>query len=188
MQRSGLAKRLINAAEYLFVRKDPESAFTPLFNAIDRVATDTYGKSGRATYKRFISERMELIARVAFDGTAILNWKFAIPPIHDEKGKTIKPHKTDPNGIGLYSFEQIIYHVVRCKLDHDCEVAEVLRDSGSGSGQIKMENNTLSVPFDAIALGLLFAVLSEVHLRDELTGTVFEQVEWKQIPLIDLVG
>lgn len=188
MQRSGLAKRLINAADYLLVDQDPESAFTPLCNVIDRVAKEIYGKSGRATYKKFISERMELITRVAFDGTAFLNMTWAIPRIQDENGKVIKPHKTNPNGIGLYSLEQIIYHLVRCHLDHDCEIAEVLCDSGSGSGRIGLTDGVLSIPFDAIALGLLFAVLSEVHLRDELTGTVFEQVEWKHIPLIELVG
>jgi type I restriction enzyme S subunit len=188
VQRSGLAKRLINAAEYLFVREDPESALTPICNAIDRVAKETYGHSGRATYKRFISERMELITRVAFNGTAILNMNFAIPPIHDERGTAIKPHVTDSNGIGLYSFQQIIYHLVRCRLDHDCEVADVLRDSGSGSGQIRMEEHALFVPFDAVALGLLFAVVSETCLRYELIGTVFEHVAWKQVPLIDLVG
>ncbi len=190
MQRSGLAKRLINAADYLLVDNDPESAFTPLCNAIDRVATEIYGKSGRAAYKRFISERMELITRVAFDGIAFLNMTWAIPPIHDEKGKTIKPHKTAPDGTGLYSLDQIIYHLVRCKLDHHCEIAEVLHDLASVNGKVRigLTDGVLSIPFAELALGLLFAVMSEVHLRDELTGTVFEQVEWKRIPLIDLVG
>ena len=89
--RSGLAKRLIEAAEALFVKKDAEAALLPLSAAIDCVAQNIYGRAGRAAYKNFIHERMELITRVAFNGMGIFNLNLAIDPIYDERGKVIEP-------------------------------------------------------------------------------------------------
>lgn len=188
VKRSGLSKRLIEAAEHLFLKKDPEAALTPLCNAIDKVSADVCGGSGRQVYKQFIHERMELITRIPFGGLAIMNMNFAIPSLHDERGKLIESHTTDPEGNRLYSFEQIIYHLVRCKLSHECEVAPFIRDSGPGSGQIKHAGDALYFPFDAIAMGLLFAILAEVDLRQELVGSIFEKAKWKGVALIDLVG
>jgi type I restriction enzyme S subunit len=187
-ERSGLAKRLINAGEYLFLKKDAESALTPICNAVDRAAKDIYGRAGRSTYERFIHDRMELITRVAFHGTGVLNLLLGVAPIPDGKGGTVKPKET-LNGVALYSFEQIVYHLVRCKLDHECEIPTVFRDGADKHGQVHVDTEgNLQMSFDAIAHGLLFAVLSEVDLWGELVGTIYEHVEWKGVPLIDLVG
>ena len=186
--KSGLAKRLIEAAEAMFIKNDAESALLPLCAAVDRMAKDVYGVSGRSAYQRFVHDRMELITRAAFNGTGILNMNFAINPIHDDKGREIEPHVRDTNGIGFYSFQQVLYHIVRCKLAHECEIPAVLRDSGRGSGQIRMGNGSLYLPFDAIALGLLVALLAEVDLQQELRGSIFESVAWKGVPLIKLSG
>jgi hypothetical protein len=186
--KSGLAKRLIEAAHHLFVRKDAESALLPLCLAIDRVSKDLGGATGRRGYQQFIHDRMEIITRTAFDGLAILNLHFELDPLHDEKGKLIPPDEKGPNGESLYSFQQIIYHLIRCKLAHTCDVAPLLRDSGRGSGLIWDDNGILHLPFEGIALGLFMALLGEVDLEHQLSDSVVSQVAWRGVPLAELCG
>jgi hypothetical protein len=188
-ERTGLAKCLKEAAEALFERGDAEAALIPICNAIDCVAADTYGKGGRSTYKHFISDRIELITRVASDGGASFNkWSVNLPELQDDHGNDVHDEQ-DASGRPLYGFQTIVYYLVRCKLDHRCALSSRIVDSGSKSpwmGPIAGER--IALPLTHIARGLLFALLVEVDFGPELAGTVFDRVLWHGLHLRDIVG
>jgi len=182
-----MVKRFAEAGEALFLRQDPEAALLPLSPVLDAMAGQIYSRKGRSAYKQFIHDRMEVITRVAFGGIAILNAFFAIGPLVDEKGKTIKPDKVDKDGVALYSLEQVLYHVVRCGLLHKAEISPMLRDTGC-RGSIFISGNAVNIPLQKITTGLLFAILTEPAFGADLRGTVFERTQWLGVPLWQLVG
>jgi type I restriction enzyme S subunit len=190
-QCSGVSKRLLNVAEHLFVKNDTESAWLPLCTLIDATTKHVLGRTGRQAYQEFIHQRMPLITRIAFSGVEVHNMNFAIPPIHDENGKPIKPSFTHADGTGLYSIEQVIYHLIRCKMAHESQMAPMIVDSGYDHCVIEAgtdASNRLLLPLRRIAEGIFMAIMGEWNLRSELQGTVFENGAFGGVPLLDLLG
>src|SRR5262245_13698054 len=90
--------------------KDPEGALFAICAAIEATATKEFGAGGRRNYKDFIHQNLDVITWTAF-GPRILNLKLAYQ--HPDV-------KLDADG--LCTFEDIMYHVVRCGLYHTTDL------------------------------------------------------------------
>ena len=84
-----------------------EGALNDICGAIEDTAAREYGKGGRANYKRFVHDNLLLITRTAgiSGGIANLYFDYRHPEI-----------ELDANG--HCTFEQIVYHAIRCGLYH----------------------------------------------------------------------
>jgi hypothetical protein len=101
-------KRINEAHEYL-AHGDPEAALTPLMNAIEGIS-----RGGRRRFKDWVADRTSIISDCLLDcgpSTRIL-----MLPVHSDN-RFISP----PDEHGSTSLEEIIYHLMRCGLDHKCE-------------------------------------------------------------------
>ena len=188
MTIKGLNKRIINAAEHLFLKEDAESAFSEICIAIDALASRIYYRKGRKSYMLFIKDRMDIITLIAFRGVCIRNLYVAVKPFDDGTGKIISADKIDENGVSLYSFEQIVYYLIRCKQIHTAEIADCLIDTGINGNGIKLDNGIFSFSFYNFAFGLLIALISEIEMTDVFHNTVFEKRAINGIQLSHLFG
>ncbi len=138
----------VSATLGALAKGDHEQALHDICSAIEVTATKEAGKSGRRSYKDFIADNLVLITRSAFgvDGTwGSMGFKYDHPDV-----------KPGPNG--FCSFEDIMYHVVRCGLYHEATLPSSL--TFTNNNVISCDGGkTLSLPA-ALTKGLTVAVLT----------------------------
>lgn len=141
-----IAKRICEATEKLH-RGDFEAALIPVCIALDTTSKKLYRKSkhDNSIYKKFVKENLVLITAAAFGGSTIgtLRLKYSHPSI-----------RSDANGV--CTFEEIVYHAVRCGLVHDSELPDNL-EFRPGK-MFAVEKSSLVLPAELIT-GLMMAVV-----------------------------
>jgi len=156
-----IAKRIEEAIRNMGVG-DVESALIPTSIAVDATASQEYpAEKNNVAYKRFISENLALITRIAFGGVAITS---AIWLQYDHPDLR-------PSADGLCSLEQIMYHVVRCGLLHDAKLAHDLQFVWDNTIRVDPETNSLVLPASLIYGLLVAVVVSPANARETAKGS-----------------
>lgn len=109
----------LKSAEILYDNGKYEEALCLVCIAIDACSTNQYPNKGNAErYKLFLKNHFPTICRYGFLGIEASNIriKVKIPSI------ALKP---DSNG--YVDMEQIIYHVLRCGLVHECNIEKTIQ-------------------------------------------------------------
>jgi hypothetical protein len=150
-----IAKRVAEAFQN-FHKKDPEGALMHICAAIEATATAEYAKEGRESYKRFLHENLGLVTKVALGGSIQnINLGYTHPHI-----KTVVP--------GLCSFEDLIYHAVRCGLYHQASIPADLHFKDEPVFEVDADRLVLPAK---MVLGLIVAVVvAPVNKNESVTG------------------
>ncbi|AKG33314.1 hypothetical protein [Paenibacillus durus] len=109
----------LEAAEHLYDNNFYEEAFCLVCVAIDASAQRQYPdlKVGER-YKKFISSHFEIICNNGFPGISASSIRIKV-------NVDVKNLRTDENGyVGM---EDIIYHIIRCGLVHDCVIDQSIK-------------------------------------------------------------
>ena len=148
-----IGKRITEAVDKM-VLGDAEGALIPTCIAIAATAKKEYPSSNdNISFKKFVHDNFPLITKVAFGGTTIgnLRVRYNHPDI-----------KTDDDG--TCSFEQILYHVVRCGLVHSASFPSNLRFVKDS--HIRVQDDRVEMP-ESIIYGLLAALVVSSHNKCE---------------------
>jgi hypothetical protein len=141
-----IAKRIAEAIDKLLAG-DPESALIPVSIAVDATASQMYPtKKNNEAYKDWLHDNLSLITKAGMGNVSVTeSFRFAYnhPDII-------------PGDDGCCSFEQILYHVVRCGLLHGAELPENL--TFSTDGVIKIDSGRLTLG-SSLIYGLIVAVV-----------------------------
>jgi len=109
-----IGKRVADAFEHLEAN-DPDGAMFAICAAIEATAAKEFGRGGRSNYKKFVHDNMKVITHVGL-GMYIHNLNVAIS------------HPDLPVDVnGLCSFQDVMYHAVRCSLYHEAGLPSVVR-------------------------------------------------------------
>jgi hypothetical protein len=107
-------RSFVSASEKLYELGFHEESLCLACIAVDAVASIQYPKEKCGTrYKKFIEDQFRIISETGFSG--ILCGKILI-----KVNTTVDNLKPDENG--YVCMEQIIYHMLRCGLVHNCEI------------------------------------------------------------------
>jgi hypothetical protein len=150
-----IAKRIADAIDKMNAG-DPESALMPASIAVDATASQMYPpkKKNNETYKDWLHDNLSLITKVGMGNVSITeNFRFAYSHPDIRLGDD-----------GRCSFEQILYHVVRCGLLHGAKFPENL--TFSTDGIIKMDSGKLTLGGSLIN-GLIAAVVVSPVNKDQ---------------------
>lgn len=134
---------------------DAEGALFAICAAIEATAAKEFNMPGRKSYKQFLKQNLGLITDIALGGRKILNaqFKYDHPMIK----------KTDD---GLCTFEDIMYHAVRCGLYHGASLPGDL--VFTERQQFKVEKGVVTLP-SSLIYGLIVAVVtSPVNAKESL--------------------
>ncbi|WP_294358554.1 hypothetical protein [uncultured Clostridium sp.] len=137
----------LDSAQILYDNKKYEEALCLACIAIDACSYKQYPNEGNAKrYKSFLKEHFSTICRYGFPGVQAnsIRIKVNVPNVH---------LKTDKNG--YVDMEQIIYHVIRCGLVHECNIEKTIQFTDTT--RIGDWNNKFYIPKDII-WGLIAAV------------------------------
>lgn len=158
---SGIRKRLKEAYDYI-ARGDSEAALTPLANAIEAVSG-----GGRAKYKNWLSLKMPIISCCILDGgpSAV---KLILPI------RTANRQITLATSDGTAELQEIVYHLIRCALDHTCSVDPALMNTNECS--IHWDGAVLHLSFAKLSTGLLLSLVTDLseedspHIQGDVNG------------------
>jgi hypothetical protein len=153
-----IGKRISEALDK-FHANDAEGALIPVSMAIDATATKFYGKQGRGSYKDFINENMLLISKAGLNGRQIENISLQVPPEFVTKWPQMK---VGPDR--LCRLDEILYHVVRCGLLHECELASAL--VFQPEVKIEIKDGKIRLPSKLI-VGFVVAIVACPANKDE---------------------
>lgn len=107
-------KSFIEASKELYKAGYYEEALCLVCNAIDACASQVYPDKGvNERYKQFLKDHFREITEVGFPGISANSIRIKVNAEIDQL-------RLDSNGYA--DMEQIIYHVVRCGLVHDCAI------------------------------------------------------------------
>lgn len=141
----------LNSAEILHDNKQYEEALCLACIAVDACAAKQYPniKKNAVRYKKFLKKHFSTICRYGFPGiqATTIRIKVNIPNI---------ALKVDCNG--CVDMEQIIYHVIRCGLVHECDIGDTIQFTDSVF--IGDWNEKFYIPKDFI-WGLIYAIREE---------------------------
>ncbi len=145
-----VCKRINEAVAYL-QKDDAEAALTPLLNAIDAIA----GR-GRSDYKAWLSKRMNIISLCFFSLGAHSFSNVNIPylPLSNSMKK--------PDEHGTVPLQEVIYHLIRCGLVHDCSLPKQIQDNKTAAYQYDHKTGTMYLSYQNLATGLLMALLMDI--------------------------
>ena len=108
----------LESAEILFNRQKYKEALCLVCIAIDsRAAQDYPNEKSANRYKKFLKKHFRTICEYGFPGISADNIRIKVNVPHDSL-------KTDQNG--YVDMEQIIYHVIRCGLVHECNIDDTI--------------------------------------------------------------
>jgi hypothetical protein len=151
---------------------DPEAAMYQICSAIDATAQRESGRDGKSVYKAFLTANTDIICGVGFGVMlAGIRIKYSHP-------------KVDSDTAGTCSFEDIIYHAVRCGLYHEATLPGTILFTKNRIGPDAQ--GCLQLPEMFIA-GLAFAVVvSPVNANERsdpghfiaVKGTQFHVNDW----------
>jgi hypothetical protein len=139
-----IAKRVSDSLDRMEAG-DPEGALFAICAALEATAAKEFAQGGRTSYKEFIKQNMLLITGIAFGGPTIENLFLAFE--HPELKRSAD---------GMYSIQEIFYHVVRCGLYHEAGLPTNLQFAQDN--QIRCHANLLVLPASLI-YGLILAVV-----------------------------
>ena len=155
--------RCIDKAMESFAANDTESALTHVCIAIDATAKKEHpGKKTGWRCQRFVSDHLDVISAVSF-GRLTITDTFMIGLNHP---------KLPTNSDGLASFEDIVYHVVRCELLHGAALPPIIEFT-SNTG-MELQKGRLILPKQMV-LGLVLAVIgspANAHLSQATDCTL----------------
>ncbi len=174
-----IAKRIAEAIEKIGKDPpDPEGAVYQLCSALEDTATRLYEKKGRESYKKFVHENMDLITRCG-GRVRILNLRFGV----DLNKNRDADEQIIPDSNGTFSFEQVLYHVVRCGLYHTATLPPEVRFGADHSISVT-EDGVIVLP-PKIIIGLIVSIVaSPVNVGQHLeVESAINLVEGFQIPL-----
>ena len=120
-----IGKRISEAIDKMDA-SDPEGVLFAVCATLDATAASEFGRGG-TSYKRFVSENLDLITGVAFGGRRILKMRLGFD--HPEMKKS-------PDC--AYTIEEILYHAVRCGLYHEERLPDNLQFTNEGQILSKM--------------------------------------------------
>ena len=168
-----IGKRVAEAVDKM-AQNDAEGALLPISSAVDATATKHFNCRGRKSYKDFIYENLGLITKVGLGSSIMnINLKYDHPNL-----------KTGPNG--LSTIQDILYHVVRCGLDHSAELPSTLKFVDEN--KLQVENDLLVLPASLI-YGLIVAVVVCPENTDQTIPDNYRlNLRGVQIKLNDLWG
>ena len=140
-------KRTNEAYDYL-CRGDAEAALTPLLNAVEAMSG-----GGKSRCKQWLAEKMPIISNCLLD-CGLSARVLKLPVASDNK------QIAAPDEHGSVALQEIIYHLVRCGLDHRCEIDLGVKDNDTSS--IRWDNDVLHLHFGKLATGILLALISDI--------------------------
>jgi hypothetical protein len=175
-QRVSIGKRIGDAIDK-FSAGDYEGALIPTCVAIDATASQVYpAKKNNEAYKDWLHENLGLTTKVGMGNITIENIRFEYrhPDVRcDAQGQC--------------TIEQLLYHVVRCRLLHSARLPDNLRFGPPGT--MKMEQDGTVVLSGGLVFGLIAAVVVSHVNRKETAPSPFEfTIFGKTKPLTDLWG
>lgn len=143
---------------------------------MDATASQVYpNKNNNQAYKDWLHDNLSLITKVGIGNVSIENMRFAYS----------HPGLRSDND-GLFSFEQILYHIIRCGLLHGAKLPETLKFSNEGI--IKIEDDTLTLG-SSLIYGLIAAVVvCRVNAKETIPDNYGITVFGKPISLNKLWG
>lgn len=118
-------KSFLESSEILYNNQKYEEALCLVCIAIDACASKQYSidnYKNNERYKLFLKENFNIICKYGFPDIQVSKIRIKI------MNKNIKL-KTDKNG--YVSMEEIIYHVLRCGLVHECCIEETIEFTDS---------------------------------------------------------
>lgn len=144
---------------------DHEAALIPACIAVAASAEKAYPhlKRDNEKYKLFLSDNHDIIMLVAFGiPTQGVSFKFS----HDDIRQSIVP--------GMATLEEILYHVVRCRLIHDGELDPAIHFGQSN--EFGLLDNEVVIPPEIID-GLVMAVVgSGCNKNERLPGASYHLI------------
>lgn len=147
-------------------------------SAIDGTAKKLYPleKRNNERYKNFLKSHMRIIIVFGFPGILASSMRI--------KCRNIPDIKTDENGfIGI---EDIIYHVIRCGLIHQCEIDDkLLLVPETSVGDF---GNSFKIPENIIWGLILSAVLCEENWNERIEEKIYLSIGGKDYPVNELWG
>lgn len=108
----------LDSSKILYDNERYDAALCLVCTAIDACSSKEYPSKGNNTterYKLFLKDHFATICRYGFPGIEANNIRIKI-------NVNKKELRTDKNG--YVDMEQIIYHVIRCGLVHECNIDE----------------------------------------------------------------
>jgi len=144
-----LADRINEALKYISLG-NAESALVPACIAVDATAEKSYPKIKFVgeRYMKFIQENLALITKASFAAITFsgsLRQKWSHPDLK-------------PSADGFYSFEEIVYHMVRCSLIHNGELPDKVHVHTSNKWEVTADG-TLWLP-NGLPFGLVLAAIA----------------------------
>ena len=109
----------VNSAKILYNNGQYEEALCLICIAMDACASKQYSDGKNAVhYKKFLKEHFSTICKYGFPGieASSIRIKVNVPNV---------ALKTDKDG--YVDMEQIIYHVIRCGLVHECNIENTIQ-------------------------------------------------------------
>ena len=109
-------KSFIDAAKILYEQNFYNESLCLICIAIDATASKFYpDKKGNERYKLFLKDRFRTLSEVGFPGISADNICIKLNTVIEN----LKPDKN-----GYVNIEQIIYHLIRCGLVHQCDLEQ----------------------------------------------------------------
>ena len=109
----------VNSAKILYDNEKYEEALCLVCIAIDACSSHRYPtKRNAERYKLFLKEHFSTICRYGFPGIEASSIRIKV----NVSNSALKP---DSNG--YVDMEQIIYHVIRCGLVHECNIERTIQ-------------------------------------------------------------
>ncbi len=137
----------LDSAEILYDNQKYDEALCLVCIAIDACASKQYpNKRNAERYKLFLKKHFSTICRYGFPGieASCIRIKVNIPCI-----------ELKPDSNGYVDMEQIIYHVLRCGLVHECNIEDTIQFTDTSN--IEDWNEKFFIPKDII-WGLMEAI------------------------------
>jgi hypothetical protein len=151
-----IGKRVTKAWQEL-MNGDPEGALVQICTAIEKTAK-LEGKRKAGGYKRFVDENMPIITSV---GVGVALKAIKLGGYHHPELR--------PAPDGTVPLQDIIYHVIRCRLYHD---AGLPADLEITEDRIGVENGHLLMPKHLVT-GMVLAVVAAPINKKERTDPTF---------------
>jgi hypothetical protein len=133
-------------------------------------------KQNNARYKKFLKKNMRIITTFGMPGLSAGGIRI--------KCSNIPGIKTDAEGMA--GLEDIIYHIIRCGLIHQCEIEESIEfTQGTMLGDFEQK---FRIPY-AIVLGLVMSViLAKENKNESMSKSHYLNLNSKNVDLNSLWG
>lgn len=144
-------KSFLESAKILYDNNKYDEALTLVCISVDACASKKYeSKYNGEKYKKYLRDNFSIICKYGFPGIQASCIKI----------RNIKNVKLITDDKGFVGVEDIIYHLIRCGLVHECNIDETIELTEKT--EIGSDNNKFFIPKDII-LGLIASVESNIN-------------------------